>query len=246
MQIKAVRSKKVIKLNEDLKEVVFSHIKPHNGDIVAITSKIVSLCEGAVVPKSKNISKDILTVQQADRYIPRDKIPGRLAIPTVKGSALVVAAGVDDFDDKFVLWPHDPAKTAGRLQRLLRKKFKLKNLGVIITDSHSMPLRRGSVGFALGYFGFRPLRSYLGKKHLTGRPMRMTRANLVDGLAAAAVLAMGEGGEQTPFAIMKGVPSIEFINTTYRPSGKHESFEVPIEQDIFRPLFETKVWKTRK
>ena len=76
--------------------------------------------------------------------------------------------------------------------------------------------------------------------------MRMTRANLVDGLAAAAVLAMGEGGEQTPFAIMKGVPSIEFINTTYRPSGKHESFEVPIEQDIFRPLFETKVWKTRK
>jgi F420-0:gamma-glutamyl ligase len=128
----------------------------------------------------------------------------------------------------------------------MRKKFNLKKLGVIITDSHSIPLRRGSIGFALGYFGFKPLRSYLGKRHLTGRNMRMTRANLVDGLAAAAVLTMGEGGEQTPFAILRDVPGMEFINKPFVPRGKFEKFEVSIKEDIFRPILDNNVWKKKK
>jgi len=246
MQINAVRSKNIIELNDDLERIVFSLIKPLNGDIVAITSKVVSLCEGTVVLKSKNISKDTLTMREADWYIPRDKIPGRLAIPTIKNSAVVVAAGVDDFGKNFVLWPRDPHASAQSMQKALRKKFKLKNLGVVITDSHSQPLRRGSIGFALSYFGFKPLRSYLGKRHLTGRRMRMTRANLVDGLAAAAVLTMGEGGEQTPFAILRDVPDMEFINKPFVPRGKFEQFEVPIKEDIFQPILDSKIWQKKK
>src|SRR6266508_2193439 len=69
-----------------------------------------------------------------------------------------------------------------------------------ITDSKTAPLRVGVTGVTLAYSGFQALNDYVGTKDLFGRAWRMIKVNVVDALATAAVLVMGEGSEQTPLA----------------------------------------------
>lgn len=242
MRVRIVKVDKVI-IPYDRYEVIFASLKNlHNTDILAISSKVVSLSEAQVASKAK-ISRDDLIISQAERYIPRDKIPGRQGILTVKNHALTIAAGVDEFDGSYVLWSEDPQASARRIWKFLKKKFRLKKLGVIITDSHTVPLRRGLVGFALGYYGFAPLRTYAGRKNLFGRKMKITQANLADGLASAAVVVMGEGGERTPLAVISGVEGIRFINKAYQTGNPLERFEVPLKEDLFYPLLSGTMWK---
>src|SRR3989338_9337719 len=87
-------------------------------------------------------------------------------------------------------------------------KSSVKNFGVIITDSHCQPLRRGIVGFALSYWGFNPLRDYIGTPDIFGHNLRVTKMDVADALGTAATFVMGEGIEQTPIAIISGVEEI--------------------------------------
>jgi F420-0:gamma-glutamyl ligase len=70
--------------------------------------------------------------------------------------------------------------------------------------------------------------------------MRMTEINLVDGLAAAAVLAMGESNEQTPFAIIEEAPKVAFVPRYPTPSER-QHFSISPEEDLYGPLL--KVFK---
>ena len=107
----------------------------------------------------------------------------------------------------------------------------VKNLGVLITDSRTVPLRSGVTGVALGYAGFRGIKDYKGQKDIFGREFKFSSVDVADSLATAAVLVMGEGREQQPLAIIKGAP-IEFSNKTY-----HKELEIAIRDDMYLPLF---------
>ena len=153
---------------------------------------------------------------------------------TIKDGMVMSSAGIDESnaDGKIILLPKDSFKVAGTLRRLLQKKYKVKNLGVLITDSRLFPLRTGVVGVALGYAGFKGLRKYRGTKDIFGRIFKLSRLNMADSLATAAVLCMGEGREQQPLALITNVP-VKFVERVNR-----KELLIDIAEDLYQPLFE--------
>lgn len=205
--------------------------------VVAVTSKVVAIAEGRCIPLGE-ITKDELAMKEADRYIPREMSPGGWVLHTIKNNTLIASSGVDESNGAgfYILWPKNPQASAKKIRQFLRKKFKINNLGVMITDSRLVPLRRGVVGVAIGYFGFLPLRDYRGKKDLFGRKFTMETSNLPDSLATAAVLEMGEGAEQTPLAVISDIPYIKFSKT-------FQNIKIPEKEDMFYPFLSSVNWK---
>jgi len=85
-----------------------------------------------------------------------------------------------------------------------------KNVGVIISDTYSRSFRRGQVNFAIGLGGIDPFFDYRGLEDLFGYVMRVKFSAVVDELASAAELVMGQGKEAIPVAIVKGLNRINF------------------------------------
>lgn len=226
-----VKTRPLLPPKDDLIAVLAESLPPlHERDIVVITSKVVAIHQGRTRPIGE-VDKDALILEEAERYLPRHEIPHRRAILTLKGHTLISSAGVDESNGNgyYVLWPDKPQAMARTLWATLREQTEVTNLGVIITDSHSIPQRQGAMGVAIGFFGFEPLQDYRGQPDIFGRRLRAERGNLVDPLAAAAVLMMGEAAEQTPVCIIRGLELLTFTDRS-RPFFLHE------EHDIFRPL----------
>lgn len=203
--------------------------------ILVITSKIISLCEGRIISLEED--KEKLLQQEADYYLPK-KFRRFGASGTITHSAFIGAAGIDESNafGHYVLLPKDSRKTASAIYQYLKKRFSVEEAGVVITDSHSTPLRRGASGIALSYRGFVGLKDYRGKEDLFGRKLIIEQANVVDALAAVAVLVMGEGAEQTPLVLIEKTPGVTFHKNA--PTKKELSaFFVDPKDDIFAPLF---------
>jgi F420-0:gamma-glutamyl ligase len=232
--------------------------------VVVVTSKVVSLWQGRCVraeafgssPANQaraRRAKDALVMREADYYLPRSATPGEWCMHTIKNNMLIPSAGVDESnaDGYYILWPEDAAGAARKLWTWLRRKYGVRELGVIISDSHTVPLRRGVLGFSLAHYGFAPLKDYRGKRDLFGRELKMTQTNIPDGLAAAAVVLMGEGAERTPLALITDVPWVEFEAAAGRAKkGQRQkefsSFEVAAREDLYYPLLSAMKWKKGK
>lgn len=213
--------------------------------VLAITSKIVSIWQGRCVPKTDYADKDELIKKEADKYLPRDFVPNRWVMHTIKHNLFIPSAGIDESNgnDYYILWPRDPKKTAKQLYDWARETYKIKNLGVIITDSHTIPLRRGTLGISLSHCGFTPLKDYRGTHDIFGREFMIQVADIADGLAAAAVVAMGEGRETTPLATITDIPFVEFADTPYAPEKPFSSFEIEEKEDLYYPLLSSVPWQ---
>ncbi len=243
MKITAVKTHKITISDQDILKIINQYIKElKDGSIVAITSKIVALAEGRVVATDQ-ADKEALIAQEAEYFLPRSSSKYGVSL-TITGGQLVATAGIDESNANgyFVLWPEDAQKTANIIRKYLQNKFQLKNIGVIITDSKTTPLRWGVTGTAIAYSGFKPLNDLIGTPDLFGRELKMTKVNILDGLAAAAVLLMGEGTEQTPLAIIEDTNFVKF--TDENPSVKElESLKINIEDDIYAPLLTKVDWQ---
>src|SRR5690606_20031964 len=101
-------------------------------------------------------------------------------------------------------------QTCNQIREYLCRRFTIRTAGVIITDSTCQPLRTGTTGICLAHSGFAALNDYVGQPDLFDRPMRVTQASISGGLAAAAVLCMGEGAESTPLAVISDVDFVSF------------------------------------
>lgn len=211
--------------------------------VVAVTSKIVAICEGRIEPLQAD-KKDAIIIREAQWYLPRTSSKYNVLL-TIKGNAMNFSSGVDESNagGHFVLWPKDPQKSANAIRTHLAKKHKVRNLGVIITDTASVPLRWGQRGvFVLAHSGFSALNSYIGKQDLFGRPFKMTSAAIADALGTAAVLVMGEGAESTPLAVIKDVPFVEFQHRN--PTKKElQKLAMPLEDDLYSPLIKAVKWR---
>ena len=218
--------------------------KMRENSVLAITSKIVSLCEGSFVKAGGG--KERLIKSEADLYIPR-KLSKYKIMFTIKNNILICSAGIDESNTGgyYVLWPKDPQKTANEVRKYLAKRFKLKKVGVIITDSRTTMMRKGTLGVALSHSGFASLTSYIGKPDIFGRKLKMTKSSIIDGLAASAVLIMGEGDEQTPLAIIEDVPFVKF--QADNPSKKElKMLSIPLEDDLYAPMLKAVKWRKGK
>lgn len=245
MIVKAIKTRKFLPPKDNLWDLLAAIKSLKENSVVAVTSKVVSIGEGRCLPIEQGITKDEIAIKEADKYIPREASPGGWVLHTIKNNMLIASSGVDESNgaNYFTLWPKDPQKSAKKIWDFLRKKYKVKNLGVIITDSRLVPLRRGVVGIAIGFFGFKPIKDYRGKKDIFGREFKMETSNLPDSLATAAVLEMGEGLEQQPIAIISDISEIEFINKKFKPKTLDDTFEIPQKEDMFYPFLASVKWK---
>jgi len=218
-----------------------ANFKPREDDVIAVTSKVVSIWQGRCVPAAAVPDKDALIKKEAEWFLDRRRVPGEHVIHTLKEHTLIPSAGIDasNADGHYILWPKEPQKTAFRMLRWFKKTYRCRRLGLIITDSHSAPFRRGTLGFALAWTGFEPLYDYRGAKDLFGRELSVTQANVADALAAAAVLLMGEGSEQTPLAIIRGAARVGGRKSRRSP----DAFQVPLKEDLFAPFFQSVPWQ---
>ncbi|MCB9362778.1 coenzyme F420-0:L-glutamate ligase [Candidatus Woesearchaeota archaeon] len=202
-------------------------------DIILISSKVVAIHQGRCIPKSKISSKDELIQKEADLFIPREECPGEYVVLTVKENTLIPSAGIDESnaDNHYILWPEQPSEAAHEIWTYLRNKHKVSEIAVILTDSVTPPLRSGVVGISVGFFGMYPQKDYRQTTDLFERKMQMSQSNLVDGLAAAAVLVMGEGDECTPIALIRNAEMIKFTD-----QATQDLLPIAVEQDIYYPL----------
>ncbi len=239
MEILPIKTRALKAPKDDLLDAIFaSKMKLLDGDIVAISSKVVSIGEGATVA-IEGVDKRSLVKKHTDWYF---EVPSNIhrTIFTLNKGAIVGSAGIDESNgnDHFILYPEKPFESARSIRKALMKHYGIKKLGLIITDSMSVPLRRGAIGFALSWDGFQPLNDYRKKEDLFGRRFKMELANVVDGLSAGAVAVMGEGSESTPLVVIRGA------NVTFGNKKQKDSLIVAPEDDIFAPLFFTKRnWK---
>ncbi len=245
MIVTPYRTRKVLP-GENLFNILDSSLpKLHEEDIVIITSKIVSICQGRVVKNDGTVDKRDLIFKEAQKYIEEPSISRFHVTLTIKEGILIANSGIDESNAAgyFVLWPKDVFKVAQEMRQHLRKKHSLKRIGILITDSRLIPLRWGTLGIGLAWCGFEPLKDYIGKPDIFGRKLRVTKQNIVDGLAAAAVTVMGEGNEQTPLSVISNVPFVHFQN---RPPAQEEisSMRISLADDMYAPLVNSSKWRS--
>ncbi len=200
-------------------------------DVVLVSSKVVAIHQGRCVPISEVVKTDLVE-QSADFIIHREYSGVPL---TVTSHSFLGAAGIDESngDGHYILLPENMFGFAEELHSYLCKKYNLTNLGVVITDSHSGPFRYGATGVALSWWGINPMEDHRGRADLFGREIQYERSNLVDGLAAGAVVVSGEVDECIPVVIAREVPRLTFIE-----GNTKDQLLVPYKQDLFRVLFE--------
>ncbi len=264
MKIEAIRTRALLPPKDDLWEVIKKSVKiiPERS-VVVVTSKVVAINQGrcvrvgqksclagrqAKVPstswygagKSQKL-RDELAKKEADWYVERMESGGTKWMFTIKGKTLIASAGIDKSNANgfMILWPEEPMKAAQIIRDFLRREYSLKEVGVLITDSHIIPMRRGVVGTAIGYSGFNPLRDYRGKPDIFGRNLLVTVSNVAEALAEAAVVVMGEGKEQTPLALVTDMPWLEFTD-------KIVEVAIDKDDDLFKPMLNAMKWQKGK
>lgn len=243
MRIQPLRTHTITSDDRDLFAILDAHLTAFaEGSVLAITSKIVAIAEGRVVPMA-GVDKQRLVADQAERYLPASDSKWGVSL-TITNGMLIATAGIDESnsDGHFVLWPRDVQRSANAVRAYLVKRFSLSRVGVVITDSRTSPLRIGVTGVALAHSGFRALNDYVGVQDLFGRALRMTKVNVMDALATAAVLVMGEGNEQTPLAVIEDVPFVQFQERDPSPA-ELEQLRVAPEDDLYAPLLEHAPWQ---
>lgn len=230
---------RTFRVGENLLEFILEQVDPswvHESMVLAVTSKIVSLAEKRLVQKS-SISKEALVDQEADYNL------GLVAYGcylTIKHGLFIPTAGIDESNsqtDDYILYPVDPFKSAEALWRVLRARWGIQKLGVLLTDSHTTPLRQGVTGISLAHFGFKGLTDLRGTPDLFGRSMKMTTVNVADGLATAATLMMGEANESRPLAI------VDCADLVFGETGSLAEVSIPPEEDLYFPFFKNHLKK---
>lgn len=222
---------RIFRAGEPLEDFVVASVPAAlvtEGMLLAVTSKIMSLAEGRLA--DGKLDKKSLVRREADTFLGEI---GHGCYLTIKDGLLIPSSGIDESNSEqgdFILYPEDPFRSADLLWRQLRQKWNLKKLGLVVTDSHTMPLRRGVTGICLSYAGFRAVRNMIGTRDLFGRELRMTQMNYADGLAAAAVMLMGEGAESRPLAVIRN-SEVEFSDDVDK-----SEIQIPLEEDLYYPL----------
>ena len=223
----------IFRIKDNLAEFIFKHVDSSvvkENMVLAVTSKIVSLAENRIVAKSSIDKKDLIE-KEADENLGE---VGFGCYLTIKQGLFIPSAGIDESNSEsgdYILYPENPFLSAENLWKELRNKWKINNLGILITDSHTTPLRRGVTGIALSYWGFHGLKNMVGEPDLFGRKLQMTTINLADSLATAATVTMGEGNECRPLAILNGT-SVEFVERI-DPS----EVRMNLAHDLYYPFF---------
>ena len=179
-----------------------------DGDIVAITSKVVSKCEGRIVAapadaEQRDALRRSLIESEAVRVLARK---GRTLITANRHGLVQAAAGVDGSNvdtTELALLPEDPDASAARLRAELGQRAGVE-IGVVLTDTMGRAWRTGQTDAAIGSAGVPVLHSYAGASDGHGNELLVTEVAVADEIAAAADLVKGKL-TAVPVAVLRGL-----------------------------------------
>lgn len=180
-----------------------------DGDVLVVTSKIVSKAEGRLVhvpddePQRLAVREDILAAETARTVAQR----GNTRIVQTHHGFVMASAGIDASNvdaSQLVLLPKDPDASARDLRATLRQRHGA-DVAVIISDTMGRPWRNGLTDVALGVAGMSAIRDHRGEIDPYGNELQLTQMAVVDELAGAGELVKGKC-DQVPVAVIRGYP----------------------------------------
>jgi coenzyme F420-0:L-glutamate ligase/coenzyme F420-1:gamma-L-glutamate ligase len=231
---------------EIVKAIKKEGLRLEDGDVIIVTQKVFSKAEGRVVRlkdvvpsgKAREIAK---TVGKNPRFVELVLGESKSVLKVSRSILLVednrglvcINAGIDKSNvrgrDSFALLPENPDKSAEESRREI-KRLTGKDVAVIVCDTYSRPFRRGQVNFAIGAAGINQFRDYRGKKDLFGQVLKMKNVAVVDEIAAAAELLMGQAREKIPVVILKGLNGV----LSFAKKGTINELFISKDEDLFK------------
>lgn len=200
-----------------------------DGDILVVTSKIVSKAEGRQIVAADR--EDAITAETVRVVASKAHAGGVTRIVENRQGLTLAAAGVDSSntpEGMVLLLPVDPDASARAICAALRLATGLR-LGVIISDTLGRPWRLGQTDIAIGAAGVRVLNDLRGSHDAGGRRLDATVIAIADELAAAADLVKGKASGM-PVAVIRGLG--RFVGDLDEPGAS--SIIRPAEDDLFR------------
>lgn len=253
LTLTALRGMPLIAAGDDLATIILSALSAAamplaDGDIIVVGQKIVSKAEGRMVNladvtpgvRATRIAKETEKDPRLIELILSESLrilrtrPGTIIVQHRLGFVCAnagidhsnVAAAASSQDEYVLLLPSDPDASAADLRSRLETQSG-RRLGVVINDSHGRAWRLGTVGTCIGLSGVPPLLDERGWADLYGYRLQSTIVGVVDELAAAASLVMGQAAEGTPAVHVRGFPYP-------LRDGTMKELLRPEEQDLFR------------
>jgi len=250
LEIFSLKDIPLIEPGDDLNKLILDSIintieKLVNNDVVLIAQKIISKAENRyVILDSVKPSKDAIKLAQETKKDPRfveliinnsEKIisSNDNVIVTKHNLGFInVNAGIDrsnipNASEQVLLLPNNPSASAKVISDFLSNEFNV-NIGVIITDTMSRPLRYGINNFAIGSYNIKTLNNLVGTKDIYGNDLIATEIGVADELAAASGLVMGQAAEMKPVSIIRG------LNKVVKSNYKIDDLFVKESKDFYR------------
>ena len=227
----------IIKPGDDIAALIESLFNIQEGDILCLASTVVAKSEGRFRTLesyrsseraeriARQVGKDSRFVQAVLDESADVLLEEPFLLTKTRFGHIGVNAGIDQSNvggGRILLLPEDPSRSAEKLRRSLNK-----DCAVIITDTCGRPFRCGVTGVAIGWAGISALQDWRGKRDMHGKVLEITLEAVVDEIASAANLLMGEAGDGTPAIVFRG---LRF------PSGGKSSVFMPEGKDVIRPF----------
>jgi dehydro coenzyme F420 reductase / coenzyme F420-0:L-glutamate ligase / coenzyme F420-1:gamma-L-glutamate ligase len=234
IEVRAVAGLPEFRPGDDLAGVLAAAVPDlRDGDVLAVTSKIISKVEGRLVsapadPEARDALRRELVLGETERVVARR---GRTLIVASKLGLVQAAAGIDASNvatDELALLPVDPDASAARLRAALRERTG-RDVAVVITDTMGRTWRVGQTDVAIGSSGLTVLHRYEGTRDGQGNELVVTEVALADEVASAADLVKGKLGG-VPVALVRGLAGSSGL-----PDDGSTAAELvrPLDEDMF-------------
>jgi coenzyme F420-0:L-glutamate ligase / coenzyme F420-1:gamma-L-glutamate ligase len=202
-----------------------------DGDVVVVTSKVLSKVEGRLVrvpadPDARDAARRALIDRETVRLL---ATKGRTKIVANPLGIVQAAAGIDASNvagDEVALLPEDPDASAAALRAALRDRLGV-DVAVVVTDTMGRTWRTGQTDAAIGAAGLEVVHAYGGAVDAQGNELVVTEVAVADEVAAAADLVKGKLGG-VPVAVVRGLPAVLRSETS-----RGADLVRPVDEDLF-------------
>ena len=187
---------------DDLAALIGDETDLRDGDVVSVTSKIVSKAEGRLTHGTRQDAIDAELVRVVAQR-------GETRIVQTRHGLVMAAAGTDTSNTTpgtVLLLPVDPDASARELRAALKQRYDV-NVGIVITDTLGRPWRNGQTDLAIGAAGVRVVEDLRGTTDSHGNVLAVTEPALADEIAGASELVKGKA-DGVPVAVLRGLDDV--------------------------------------
>jgi len=222
--VRAVPGLPEVRPGDDLAALIAGAAELRDGDVLVVTSKIVSKAEGRI----RRMDREAAIDAETERVVARR---GRTRIVQTRTGLVMAAAGVDTSNveaGSVLLLPEDPDASARRIRAGLRDRLGVR-VAVLVSDTFGRPWRNGQTDVAIGAAGLDPVQDLRGSTDTHGNVLEVTLNAVADEIAAAGELVKGKAGG-TPVALVRGLSAL----VTEEDGPGAAALVRPADEDLFR------------